>query len=145
MDMNKIIILILCLGIFVAYCFPIKKNNSNERMKQTIIVEDSLLNETEGIYLNGVFGVTRKDFNFINKKVGFLTGSSGKTMGSKNYYFDMQEKHSINKNSPIDNGSLYIFDAKQKEASGGYDAAIIYWSKLIISIDEVIERLRGKP
>jgi hypothetical protein len=107
--------------------------------------EDSLLlNETKGIYLNKIFETTRKDFDFTNKKVGFLTGSSGKTMSSKEHYFDMHKKHSTNANSPCDNGTLYIFNAEQKAESGGYDAAIVYWSKFLLPIEDVIKRLKGK-
>jgi len=112
-------------------------------MEQTNIANDYLLlNETEGAYLNRIFETTRKDFDFINKKIGFLTGSSGTKKSSKEYYFDMQEKHSNNKNSPCDNGTLYIFNADQKAESGGYDGAIVYWSKFLIPIEKVVKQLR---
>ncbi|MDR2916029.1 MAG: hypothetical protein LBV74_14590 [Tannerella sp.] len=114
-------------------------------MEQTDRIEindNLLLTETEGAYLNKIFEPTRKKIDFTNKKVGFLTGSSGKTMSSKEHYFDMQEKHAINANSPCDNGTLYIFGAAQKAESGGYDAAIVYWSKFLLPIEKVVERLK---
>lgn len=113
-------------------------------MEQTNINDRLLLNETEGAYLNNIFETTRKDFEFTNKEVGFLTGSSGKTMSSKKHYFDMHKKYSTNTNSPCDNGTLYIFDAVQKAESGGYDAAIVYWSKFLLPIEDVIKRLRRR-
>ena len=103
-----------------------------------------LLDETESVYLNKIFETTRKDFDFTNKKVGFLTGSSGKTLSSKEHYFDMHKKHSTNANYPCDNGTLYIFNATQKVESGGYDAAIVYWSKFVVPIEEVVKRLKNR-
>lgn len=84
----------------------------------------------------------RKEFDFTHKKVGFITGSSGKTKINKEMYFDMQEKHSADANYPCDNGSLYIFDATQKDESGGYDAAIVYWSKFILPTEDIIKQLK---
>jgi hypothetical protein len=103
-----------------------------------------LLNEIEGAYLNKIFETTRKDFDFVNKKIGFLTGSSGTKKSSKEHYFNMQEKHSANKNFPCDNGTLYIFNAAQKAESGGYDAVVIYWCKVSMSIEKVVKRLKDK-
>jgi hypothetical protein len=103
--------------------------------------EDSLLlNETEGAYLNKIFETNRNDFDFTNKKVGFIrNGGNGKI-----HYFDMHEKHSTNANSPCDNGTLYIFNAEQKAESGGYDAAIVYWSKFAVPVEKVIKRLKNQ-
>lgn len=141
--MNKLLV-IVCLAIFVFGCSSIHKCNSNN-MEQTNITNDYLLlNEIEGAYLNRIFETTQKGFDFMNKKVGFLTGSSGTKKSSKEHYFEMQEKHSNNKKSPCDNGTLYIFNATQKEESGGYDAAILYWCKLSLPIEEVAKRLKGK-
>lgn len=56
----------------------------------------------------------------------------------------MQKKHTIEEDFPCDNGTLYIFNAFQKEESGGYDAAIVYWSKFVIPIEEIINRLKNK-
>jgi hypothetical protein len=138
----KKLLVIVCLEIFLFSCFPVYKSNLKDIMEQT--ENNLLLNETESAYLNRIFETTRKDFDFVNKKIGFITGSSGKTKGNKEYYFDMHKKHLANENYPCDNGDLYIFDAVQKEESGGYDAAIIYWSKFVIPIEKVIKRLKQK-
>ncbi|MDR2913473.1 MAG: hypothetical protein LBV74_01325 [Tannerella sp.] len=111
-------------------------------MEQQTDEVEMLLNETEGAYLNKIFETTRKDFDFTNKKIRFFTGSSGGIRSSKEHYFDMQEKHATNADSPCDNGTLYIFDAAQKAESGGYDAAIVYWSKFLLPIEKVVERLK---
>ncbi|QIH36753.1 hypothetical protein [Sphingobacterium sp. DR205] len=35
-----------------------------------------------------------------------------------------------------------IFNAEQKEKSGGYDAVITSWSKLLVPVDKIVDRLR---
>ncbi|MDR1226844.1 MAG: hypothetical protein LBK47_08115 [Prevotellaceae bacterium] len=139
----KKLFIIVCLEMLVFSCSPILKCNSNDNsiMEQTNRNDNLLLNETEGAYLNRIFETTRKDFDFINKKIGFImiSGENG-----KNRYFDMQEKHSINENYPCDNGTLYIFDTTQKAESGGYDAAITYWNKFVIPIEGVVKRLKNR-
>jgi hypothetical protein len=50
------------------------------------IENNLLLNETEGAYLNKIFETARKDFDFVNKKIGFLTGSSGTKKSSKEHF-----------------------------------------------------------
>ncbi|MDR2423844.1 MAG: hypothetical protein LBD59_03865 [Prevotellaceae bacterium] len=96
---------------FMFNCSLVNKCNSNDILEQT--EENLLLNETEGAYLNKIFETARNDFDFVNKEIGFLTGSSGTKKSSKELYFDMHEKHSTNANSPCDNGTLYIFTATQ--------------------------------
>jgi len=137
----KKLFIIVCLEMLVFSCSTIHKCNSNDNsiMEQTNRNDNLLLNETEGAYLNRIFETTRKDFDFIDKKVGFIMIGGE---NDKNRYFDMQEKHSINESYPRDNGTLYIFDTTQKAESGGYDAAIVYWSKFVIPIEKVVKRLK---
>ena len=129
--------------MFILGCSPIHKcsNESMEQTNKTAIDDSLLLNEAESALLNKIFETTRKDFDFTNKKVGFIkiSGERGKI-----HYFDMQKKHFTNENSPCDNGSLYIFDNPQKAESGGYDAAIVYWSKFVIPIEDVVKRLKER-
>ncbi|MCZ2339675.1 MAG: hypothetical protein LC127_16115 [Chitinophagales bacterium] len=98
-----------------------------------------LLNSHESAFLNVIFKDNLKGFDFTNKKVGFIkiSGEKGKV-----HYFDMQKKHFVDEKHPCDNGTLYIFDATQKKESGGYDAAIVYWSKRLIPIQAVVKRLK---
>jgi len=98
-----------------------------------------LLNSHESAFLNVIFKDSLKGFDFTNKKVGFIkiSGEKGKV-----HYFDMQKKHFVDEKHPCDNGTLYIFDATQKKESGGYDAAIVYWSKRLIPIQDVVKRLK---
>ncbi|MDD6209953.1 MAG: hypothetical protein PUB21_05035 [Bacteroidales bacterium] len=107
------------------------------------VEETPVLNSSESAYFNVIFEKFRKDFDFESKRIGFITGSTGKTISSKKKYFEL-EKGRINRNYTPNGGTLYIFDAAQKEESGGYDAAIVYWSKRLIPTEEVIKRLKNK-
>ena len=98
-----------------------------------------LLNSYESAFLNVIFKDSLKGFDFTNKKVGFIKISGEK---GKIHYFDMQKKHFVDEKHPCDNGTLYIFDATQKKESGGYDAAIVYWSKFLMPVEKVVKRLK---
>ena len=74
--------------------------------------------------------------------MAFFTGSLGKTKSDKKMYF-AGEKSNFRLNNSPNVGTLYIFNAEQKEQSGGYDAAIIYWSKRLVPINEVVKRLKN--
>lgn len=88
-----------------------------------------------------IFEKSRQNFDFTNKKIGFITGSNGRTLSNKNDYFRTEKDRLTRKQSP-NNNTLYIFDKDQKKRSGGYDAAIVYWSKILVPIDDIISRLR---
>jgi hypothetical protein len=100
-----------------------------------------LLTELEGQYFNALYQVEEKEFNLSGKKVGFLTGNTGKTKTNKKMYF-IAERHRLNSNYSPNAGTLYIFTAEQKTESGGYDAAIVYWSKILLTVEQVIKRLK---
>ncbi|MBQ0058145.1 MAG: hypothetical protein KBT20_10860 [Bacteroidales bacterium] len=107
-------------------------------------INDSLLlNTQESIYFNCIFEKSRNDFDFTEKKIAFLTGSSGNDKSTKRDYFNL-EKYQYVHNFPPNSGELYVFNEEQKEKSGGYDAAIVYWCKVIMTKEKVVERLRRK-
>jgi len=107
-------------------------NDLLENLDKMGIDTSSILNEYEGKYFNFIFNIDPQDFNLIGKKVGFTR--------SKIDYFNWTRANS----TIVGGSSLYIFNASQKEESGGYDAAITMWSKFVIPIEEVVKRLRGK-
>ena len=112
-------------------------NNINEMG----INDNLLLTELEGKYFNALYKIDEKELNISGKKVAFFTGSLGKTKSSKRMYF-MVERDRLRFNHSPNAGTLYIFDTAQKNESGGYDAVIVYWSKKLIPIKDVIKRLR---
>lgn len=102
-----------------------------------------LLNCYESAYFNAIFEKSRKDFDFVGKKVGFITGSNGKTKSSKASYFEW-EKDRFKHHYSTNNGTLFIFDATQKEESGGYDAVIVHWSKMLVPAKDMVKILQEK-
>jgi hypothetical protein len=101
-------------------------------------VDSSLiLNEYEEKYLNFIFKIDPQDFNLVGKKVVFL--------GSKMAFFkDERDWFYRGCEGGVGGTTLYIFDTTQKSESGGYDAAITYWNKFVIPIEEVVKRLKNR-
>ena len=101
-------------------------------------IDDSpILNEYEGKYLNYIFKIDTSDFNLIEKKVGFL-GSKKRFFHDERMCFYRDEK------TGVGGCVLYIFNAAQKAESGGYDAAIGYWSKFILPVEKVVKGLKTR-
>ena len=107
------------------------------RLNKMGLDSSSLLNDAESAYFNELFKDSLNVFNFVGKKVGFILSG---TRSNKSEYFK-EEKDRFNRNYTPNKGTLYIFDKKQKEESGGYDAAIVYWCKFIMPTDKVIKIL----
>ena len=110
-----------------------------EHLDKMGVDSSPMLNNYESAFLNVIFKDSLKGFDFTNKKVGFIKiyGEKGKIQ-----YFDMQKKHFVDEKYPCNNGTLYIFDETQKKESGGYDAAIVYWSKFLIPVEKVVKKLK---
>lgn len=148
--------------MLVFSCFPIHKCNSNDNSMSEFeqryelqvrsfseipndlldnldkmgIDTSSILNEYEGKYLNFIFKIDPQDFNLVGKKVGF-------SRSKIDYFRDTRERFYRN-STTVGGSSLYILNATQKEESGGYDAAIVYWSKFVIPIEKAVKRLNEK-
>jgi hypothetical protein len=114
-----------------------------EQMDKMGVDNLPLLNCCESAYFNVIFEKSRKGFDFRDKKIGFITGSNGKTICSKKEYFDI-ERNRFNCNSTPNNGTLYVFNTAQKAESGGYDAVIIYWCKVLVPIETAVKSLKEK-
>ena len=95
----------------------------------------------ESDYFNQIFSRKRNDFNFANKTIAFVTGSNGKTRSNKQQYFDL-ERERIAKEYSLNGGALIIFNANEKEQSGGYDAVILYWSKVLPTKKSLFKTLK---
>jgi hypothetical protein len=112
-----------------------------ENIDKMGIDDNLLLNKYESDYFNVKFQNGRKDFNFTEKKIGFLAGGDGSILSSKRIYFD-NEKNNFSRGYDPNYGTLYIFDNNQKEELGGSDAVIVYQSGMIISIKDVMKILK---
>jgi hypothetical protein len=100
----------------------------------------SSLNKYESAYFNILFKNSKNDFDFNDKKIGFITGSNASTISDKSAYFE-KEKKRYYKGLSIISGSLYVFNNEEKELSGGFDAVIVYWSKVKTSNNALIKKL----
>ncbi len=91
-------------------------------------------------YLKGP--AQKNGFDFKNKKILFVTGSNGKTIGSKVDYFNdvraWKEKH----NTKIAT-NLIVLDENEVQKYG-YDAIITYWVKLFINSRKQKKRVLEK-
>lgn len=110
-----------------------------KRIDRMGIDGSSLLNNHEGTYLNVIFHDRLNGFDFRGKKVGFING--GSKSDKQEYFKEVNDRYQSN-NTPPGGSGLYIFDSTQKIESGGYDAALVYWSKFIIPIDKIIKKLK---
>lgn len=86
------------------------------------------LNENEAKLLNDYFSESRGTFDFQDKKVVFISGSTGNTYITKRDYFDDISKWNET-NSRIAT-SLIILTEKEKKESGDYDAILTAWVKV---------------
>lgn len=130
-----------CVRLFgQALSFKDIPQNLLESFGEMGVCDSLFLNHQESMYLNVIFKNSRDSFDFTEKKVGFITGSTGRTKSNKVEYFKL-EKERFYRNYTPNGGTLYIFNEAQKEESGGYDAAIVYWCKINLSEDIVIKRL----
>jgi hypothetical protein len=104
----------------------------------------SILNNYESEYLNNYFEEQRDTFNFVNKKIVFVTGSSGSKIGNKKEYFDSIKRWKKEHNSRIST-SLIILSNEEKKKSGGFDAIIIYWVKIFTDgrKNKIIKQLKN--
>ena len=140
---NVIICLLFLLFIFNTKCFGqrVSNQNSYQYLDSMGIDQDSYLNQYEIVFFNEIFMRQRKSLDFAEKKVAFVTGSSGKRLSNKKYYFDL-EKERISKGYSENGGTLIVFNEKQKQESGGYDVVILYWSKIRPYKKQIVELLK---
>jgi hypothetical protein len=114
------------------------------------IDNDAIPNRQEAGFLNSTLKDKGSTFNFINKKLAFVTGSSGHIILPKSEYF---KKYVI---PWIDKGSIpQIFTVRltpeQKQKSGGYDAIVLCWVKAFSDkqkrkiVDQLAEQTKFSP
>ena len=109
---------------------------------QTNLINENIVTEgADSRIFNEVFFSQRGDFDFYNKRVLFMTGSSGRKITTKENYIQMINEHKENERVPIDTGKLYVFENNLNN-SIGYDAAIVFWCKSSLSEDDVIRNIK---
>lgn len=128
------------------YCQERNFNNVNsdilEYFSEMGKNQSVFLNNYESDYFNEVFKSSRNEFDFTDKKVGFIKGSNAGKISNKKEYFDCEKKRYANDLS-ITNSQIYIFNKEEKVQSGGYDAVIVSWSKVVVSHKSLVKMLRN--
>lgn len=79
---------------------------------------------------------------FTERELHFFKGNAGTIKSTKKEYFD-RIKYFVNQKGylPLCTDQLVIFNEDQV-AKTGYDAAIVYQSKRLVPINEVVRKLR---
>ena len=93
------------------------------------IDNNPVLNNHEVKLLNYLLEETRDDFDFTNKKVAFITGSSGSKIVSKSDYFEYSVKPWIEKGSTPQISMIRLTE-DEKAQSDGYDVLVLSWVKV---------------
>ena len=102
------------------------------------MVADSVLTDTQSLWLNIFFDSIRGDFDFTDKKVAFLAG----------YHRIPLSEYLSNKSItqyPNARGHLYILTDSEKEETGGYDAAISTYTKWSVPHEKVVKLVKKHP
>lgn len=107
--------------------------------------DDKTLTRQEYRFLNQDFSDKRDDFDFKDKKIAYVGGTSGNYFWSKKDYFDIYAKPRVGTDRK-GNSSLIILTKEEKEKSGGYDAFILTPVKIFTDRhrERVVKRLRTK-
>lgn len=87
------------------------------------------LNKVEADYFNNEFKDQRNNFDFVDKKVAFITGSSAGKHLTKTEYFN-EVKSRLKGNYGMTHSAIFLTH-EEKIKSGGYDVVIASWVKLL--------------
>lgn len=144
--------IIILLLLFTGNAYAQYGALSIEKIDQTVFKHlddcgkdnEPALNNAESSYLNAVFADLKRPYDFSQKKVVFFTGSSGKTISSKQVYFS-SEKRKVGAHTSLNGGQLLIFNETEQKQSGGYDAVIVFWSKVPPTKKRLIKLLNKQP
>jgi len=104
---------------------------SGQNIDSLGIDKSDLLNGNESTYLNDSFIKRKSDFNFEKKKIGFFVGSSNYRLWSKQDYFE-SVKSTLRNNTTMQH-QLLILNEDERIKSGGYDAFVVSWSKILVT------------
>jgi hypothetical protein len=109
--------------------FTVKHSALGQETNHVEEENDTTLNKNEAKLLNSYFSESRGEFDFHDKKIVFVSGSSGKTYITKSAYFD--DINQWNETNSRIATSLIILTEKEKKESGGYDVILTAWVKVL--------------
>lgn len=141
---------ILFIGILLAVTTGLL--SQTDEWEKCGLNDSSQLNKYEAEYFNEVFKNERADFDFSEKKIAYYTGSLGTTPSAKSAYFNALQRTNTETDETVHawqaNGTqLLILTDEEKALSGGYDAILVSWSKLLKegkSRAQLVENLKNE-
>jgi hypothetical protein len=113
----------------IIFLVLLTKLSNGQEIDSLGIDNNPILNGYEVKYFNDILEERRDTFNFKNKKISFVTGSSGTMIVSKEDYFTRLVKPWLIKGSKPQTFFVAL-NKEEKEISGGYDAIVLTWVKL---------------
>ena len=128
------------IGLFVFVSINLLGQNLNECGKD----DSPFLTEIESAFLKKYLKDCKdnaNDFDFGEKKILFVTGSNGMTLGKKSNYFDKIKEWKEKYDANIQTG-LVVLTEKEKLESG-YDAIIYYWVKTL-SNNKILKKIQNE-
>ena len=99
----------------------------------------SILSEEEGLFLADYFKQEGQPLDLKGKKIAFICSVS-KTDKAR-FFQDVRSRY-FQLNSSV-SSTLYVFDENQKEQTGGYDGAIVFWSKQMLKPKKIVSILKS--
>lgn len=145
----KKVFLISILTFFAIHSYAQYVITKDFAINQSLIIKlDSMgiddnwsLNKYEIEYFNAKFQKERQDFDFTDKRIAFFSSSGGGVRRDKKDYFSTEKDRCLRDYSS-NQASLIIFNEQQKQDSGGYDAVIYYWSKILRNTQYYVKKLK---
>ncbi len=128
----KIFLVLICI---VAYSFL-----GAQSLDSCGLDNSSEISKHEAEFLNTYLSEQRGNFDFTGKKIAFVTGSSGSKMGTKSEYFKNIVQYKKENAKVV--SSIVVLTEDEKQKSGGYDAVVSYWVKIILDRKKIIEKLK---
>ena len=121
------------------FCFLISYS-FGQNLDSCGVDNNSKLTIFESKYLNEYLKNQRDTFDFTGKQIIFVTGSNAGTIGEKIEYFsDIKEWEIRNSKIVTD---LIILTKEEKIETGGYDAILTYWVKLLPVKKKIIDKIK---
>jgi hypothetical protein len=101
------------------------------------------LTDLEISYFEARLGGQIERHALANKRVGFYFSHLGKS-DKRTYFVQERERlHDPYTASPI-NAGLYLLDEVTKEATGGYDAVVVCWEKVVLTRKAIVRRMKPR-
>ena len=118
------------MKIFVTILLIAGLTNTYGQLEKCGLDNNTNLNVYEVKFLNDYYKDFRGSFNFKDKKIVYITSPSGNEFTDKAYFFSEIKEWKTILDERI-RTELTVFTQEEREKSGGYDAIISIWVKVV--------------